>query len=207
MIDGVRGGLLALVCVIACATLVGCASRPDRGLDASEYARDRTRRLVEAQRLAEQAERTDDPAKAEELLREAVRLFPQHSAYWTNLGTALAQQNDFGGASEAYGVAADLDPTDPRPLYNIGTLWAKRYYPREASEYYERALDRDPNYLNAMRGLVRVRSAYLDYDREVLEVVDRAIILEKDDEWRRFFQRQRNVIQGALDEGDGALER
>lgn len=175
----------------------GCNAGPRRGLE-SEFGADRAMRLVEAQRLAERAERTDDYEEQERLLRDAVSLFPQYSPYWTNLGTALAHQNDYGGAGEAFSMAANLDPSDPRPSYNHGLLYLKRGWPSLALEHFERALDRDPRYLNALRGCIQTRKLLREFDVTMSDLLDQAVLVETDEDWLRYFRRQRVLVRGEL---------
>ena len=199
----------ALVVMLVCGALLpgGCASSSggSRGADGNQtpeqFARWRAERLAQAQRLAERAERTDDLEYKERYLREAVELFPQHSAFWTNLGTVLAENSDYASAAEAYGFAAQLDPTDPRPSYNHGALYVRRYWYAPAVEHFEQALVRDPNYLNAIRGLARTRVVLRDFDDDLLDLLDRAVLLESDERWLSYFQRQRVAVRAELEFG------
>jgi tetratricopeptide (TPR) repeat protein len=190
------------IVVIGAAALglgVGCTTgNTSRSALEAGYAEDRAQRLLRAQRLAVRAENSDDPARQEVLLREAVDLFPQHSAFWTNLGTALAEQDDFAAAAEAYALASELDPTDPRPPYNLGALYAKRFWNEPALEHFERALDRDPNYRNALRGAIHMRILERAFDRELLEMIERAVVIETNERWLRYFQLQRESVRSEL---------
>lgn len=53
-----------------------------------------------------------------EAFREANRLMPA-CAHLSNLGSALLQQKDFQGARTAFADARKLDPTDPKPWFNM----------------------------------------------------------------------------------------
>ncbi|GAB4553092.1 MAG: hypothetical protein Tsb0013_15540 [Phycisphaerales bacterium] len=203
MMSGVRTRTMTILCALACAgTLVGgCASSGSTGSDqtAEAFAQQRAERLARAQRLAERAESTDDLEKKLEHLREAVRLFDQHSAYWNNLGQALAESDDYASAGEAFALAAQLDPTDPRPPYNHGALYVRRYYYQEALPFFERALERDPNYLNAIRGMIHTRVVLREFDEDLVDLLNRAVILEHDERWLAYFQRQRVAVRAELD--------
>ncbi len=206
---GERASAVALIGALLCAPVcvVGCASsgtgQDDVDRSPEAFAQWRSGQLRKAQGLAERAEKTDDLVKKEMLLREAVETFPQHSAFWTNLGTVLAQQNDYASAAEAFSLAADLDPTDPRPPYNHGALYVNRFWYQPAVEHFERALERDPNYLNAVRGLARTRVVLRDFDEDLLSLLDRAVLLESDERWLSYFQRQRVVVRSELERGSG----
>ncbi|MEM1422507.1 MAG: hypothetical protein AAGH64_00740 [Planctomycetota bacterium] len=200
-----RRALFALVCVGAVAFGPGGCASSGAGAgapgDASpeEFAKWRAERLAQAQKLAERAEREDDLAEKEALLRDAVDLFPQHSAFWTNLGAVLAARNDYASAAEAFGLASELDPTDPRPAYNHGALYVRRYWYQPAIPHFEQALGRDPNYLNAIRGLARTRVVLRDFDSDLVDLLDRAVLLESDERWLAYFQRQRVAVRAEMD--------
>jgi tetratricopeptide (TPR) repeat protein len=103
-------------------------------------------------------------------------------------------------ALEAFATAADISPTDPRPVANQGTLWERqRYYP-EASRAYDQALERDPNYLEALRGAIRVAQLTDQRDEKTAERIKKALLLESDPQYRAFFERQKIVVEGGLRE-------
>lgn len=201
MMRRLRYGIVMFGCAAACLLSgpVGCASSGIAQPNASDaYARDLAERLQRAQSLAEKAERTEDPMKKATLLREAVETYSQHSTYWINLGTALAELEDYASAAEAFAQASDLDPTDPRPPYNHGTVYFRRGYPQDAMGYYEESLRRDRNYLNAIRGYVRTSEALYEFDADLADLLDRAVILETDPEWLDYFKRRRIKVRVEL---------
>src|SRR5690606_30650617 len=84
-----------------------------------------TAAAMEKLREAERAERKGDEPAALALYREAIELDRRLPVAWNDFGTLLLQRGNYLDAVQALRVAADLDQTDPRPLYNIGTAYAR----------------------------------------------------------------------------------
>ncbi len=204
--------------IVACLVALpagGCASSPNGqqpgssdgapSAEADAYARDRVERLKRAHALAIRAESESDPAQAAELLRQAVLIFPDTSAYWTNLGTALVRTGiatDRLAAMEAFLEGANRDLTDPRPYYNLGLLYLNQGWSKQAIENFDLALARDEYYIRALRGSIRTRMRERIYDTETLEKLNRAVLVEDDEEWAFYFQAQRIRLRAMLeDEG------
>jgi tetratricopeptide (TPR) repeat protein len=151
--------------------------------------------LQRAQSLAaqaQQAENDDRPDDAIDLYRQSVAAYREFPAAWNNLGRLLMEKGDGLEAATALRVAADLSPSDPRPVYNLGWLWEERGYMEEASRYYAQALDRNENYLDALRGSIYVDRHHRNYaDEMVARRIRRALLIETDPRWRDFFEREK----------------
>lgn len=173
-----------------------CNSRPTGvsllppGLVESE-----TRRLVQAQGIASEAYRTKNEQEAMHKYTEAVRVYRELPVAWNNLGVLLMKNDRYVEASSAFVTAAQLAPNDPRPLYNRGLLWDRRGYIREARESYVKALERDPEYLPALRGVIRADAIRNEGSFQTLEWVERALMLEQDSEWTKWLRLQKIRIE------------
>ena len=201
----------ALVACLGGLSLGGCATtgstnaanNADEAQSPDAYAQDRVDRLRRAHALAIRAEGEKDPAQAAELLRQAVLIFPDNSAYWTNLGTALVRTGvgtDRLAAMEAFLEGANRDVTDPRPYYNLGLLYLNQGWSKKAIEYFDLALDRDEYYIQALRGSIRTRMYERYFTTQTLERLNRAVLIEDDEEWAFYFQAQRIRLRAMLEE-------
>jgi len=209
-----RWTLVALAMVVGATALPGCryegptearVSQAERERllrkqreNLSERARRREQALEIAARASVEAEagRTE---QAIELYQEALGLWNRMPAAYNNLGALLLEQGDRLGAAEAFRIASELEPRDPRPLTNLGALWTKVGYPDDGMVYFETALDRDPNDLAALRGVVAAADLLRRADERLLEHARRALMIETDPTWRDYLERQRIRIQQDLE--------
>lgn len=170
--------VLILVLVVACVS--GCAGRRSASADAGAT------RVLEARELAlraQQAERAGRDLDAIDLYRRALALSRDLHAAWNNLGILLMRQQQYLEAKEAFTIAADLAPTDPRPVANIGQIYLDLGYDERALEYFDRALARDPDFLPALRGAILSSRRLARGDPRAPEWVERALVLETDPVW------------------------
>ncbi len=190
---------LLLASGAAAALAAGCAKsrfEPPAAIRAGSGAQ-----IEEAKRLASAAQRADDEGRIEEaidLYRRAIATYREFPGAWLNLGTLLMKNKQNIEAVEAFKVAADLSPTDPAPLFNIGVLWEQLGWLHDASKYYNEALQREPGYLNALR-----RSVHLDMLQDTasevtLERLKRAMTLETDPNWKTAFDLYKRRIEQKL---------
>lgn len=141
-----------------------------------------------------------DLAQAEEKFVEALRLDPRSYSAWNNLGVVRMKQKNYQGAIEAFARAGELSPSDPRPPANAGLAFQDAFYDRRALEQFAEALRRDQNWLPAIRGSVVSSRRLYAYDETALEIVNRGLLIERDEKWRRVFEREKIRIQDALRE-------
>jgi tetratricopeptide (TPR) repeat protein len=172
----------------------GCTKKVSVGLPPG-LAEDEARRLNNAREIAVDAQRTKDPSKAAEKYKDAVREYREFPSAWTNLGVLMMNDEQYLQAAEAFGTAAELDASDPRPLYNLGLLYDRRGYLREARGYYERALERDDNFLPALRGVIRADALLNEGSTQTLRWLERALMLEQDRKWQEWMRLQKARIE------------
>lgn len=103
-------------------------------------------------------------------------------------------------AQQALIEEAELSPSDPRPSHNLGSLYLERGWPDEAARHFRRALERDPNYLPSMRGIVQIADLDRVSDQDLLALVRRALMLERDPQWEAYLRRQQLRIEQQLSE-------
>ena len=93
-------------------------------------------------------EETDTQA-AIDAYRRSLRLRPDSTESWINLGRLYAESNNAGSARECFQAALDLDPSDATAVYNLGVVAQDSGREEEAVEMYRRALDLDPGLAEA----------------------------------------------------------
>lgn len=150
------------------------------------------------QRATELANKGKDE-EALEAYRTALELDDQHYASWNNMGQLLMEQNNYADAVAAFQIAAGIEPTDPRPVYNTGLAYQRVGWAADAYASYEKALARDPNYIPAMRGLVRSAEMLGSGSTELLDIIKQAQLRERDEQWRDYFRQQHARVQLLLD--------
>lgn len=190
----IAGALLSA----ACLSLPGCTiPQSARGPGASQA------RQSEAAKLATQAEkalRDQKYEKAEEYGRQAIGLAPDLAGAWNNLGVAFMEQQKYMDAAQAFKRAGDLSPTDPTPYENLGLVYYRAGFDTEALRWYVEALNRDQNWLPALRGAVACAQRLKKADEATLERCNRGLMLERDEKWRETFERQKLRIEADLEE-------
>jgi tetratricopeptide (TPR) repeat protein len=197
----IRSAALSLLLLAGLASLSACEAptKESRQPLPPSAAVPQTERITKAHQEAKRAARATTPEKQEEYYRRAVAYYAEYAPAWNNLGVALMDQQRYLEAAEAFQRAADLAPSDPRPLYNHGLLFFRRAYPREALPYFLEALDRDPHYLPALRAAIQSEVRQRDVSQATLDRIQSALLLETDPGWQRFFELQRIRIEADLE--------
>jgi tetratricopeptide (TPR) repeat protein len=90
-----------------------------------------------------------DPAAAIDAYRRSLRLRPDCTEAWINLGRMFAESGDPEAARECFRSALDLDPADPTVHYNLGVIAQDAGKEEDAIGHYRRALELDPRLAEA----------------------------------------------------------
>jgi tetratricopeptide (TPR) repeat protein len=90
-----------------------------------------------------------DPVAAIEAYRRVLRLRPETTEAWINLGRLFAESGDAAAANDCFKSAVDLDPADATAYYNLGVLAQDAGKEEEAIALYRRALELDPRMAEA----------------------------------------------------------
>ncbi len=90
-----------------------------------------------------------DSRAAIDAYRRGLRLRPDASESWVNLGRLLAENNDGAGAAACFRTAAELDPGDATTHYNLGVVAQDEGRETEAITLYRRAIELDPQLAEA----------------------------------------------------------
>lgn len=188
--------------VAACLALLGACAKEKRVAIPPPPDPTSVESKEEARRLALLAQEQVDEGNEEEairLYREAVTYDREMGHAWNNLGFLHMQRGEYADATEALNIAADLMPTDPRPIVNLGQIWLELGYARLALEQFEDALLREPGDINSLRGAIRAAQMLDIADERTSEWIRIAIFNEQDPEWAEYFQVQRSRVDGRLE--------
>jgi Flp pilus assembly protein TadD len=100
--------------------------------------------LARAQLLEER-----DPVAAIDAYRRSLRLRPDCTEAWINLGRLFAESGDADAAADSFRRALELDPADATAHYNLGVLAQDAGREADAIASYRRALELDPQLAEA----------------------------------------------------------
>ena len=90
-----------------------------------------------------------DPAAAIDAYRRSLRLRPDSTEAWINLGRLYAESGDATAAHDCFRSAIDLDPVDATAYYNLGVIAQDAGKEADAIALYHRALELDPQLAEA----------------------------------------------------------
>lgn len=90
-----------------------------------------------------------DPVAAIDAYRRSLRLRPECTEAWINLGRMFAESGDPDAAHDCFRSALELDPGDATAYYNLGVIAQDGGKEAEAIGYYRRALELDPRLAEA----------------------------------------------------------
>jgi hypothetical protein len=90
-----------------------------------------------------------DPVAAIDAYRRSLRLRPDFTEAWINLGRLFAESSDGDAARDCFKSALDLDPAEATAYYNLGVLAQDAGKEAEAIDLYHRSLELDPQLAEA----------------------------------------------------------
>jgi len=90
-----------------------------------------------------------DPVAAIDAYRRSLRLRPECTEAWINLGRMFAESGDPPAANDCFRSALELDPADATAYYNLGVIAQDAGKEEDAIGCYRRALELDPRLAEA----------------------------------------------------------
>lgn len=111
--------------------------------------------------------RTNQPQKAEEHFRAAVRLNPNSADSYYNYGVTLLKNRRTEEAEEMFRRAVEVNPFHPQALQNLGVIREQEGNLNEALEFYRKAVERQPDYAVAQFSIGRILANQKKYDEAV----------------------------------------
>lgn len=147
---------------------------------------------------ADEAYKRGSFEQADKLYRESLQVFPNQTGAWNNLGNVLMAQKNYVDAQAAFSRAIDLEPGRPEPYTSLGRLWLEAKYAEDSIKHFNEALAIDPRWLPAIRGKAAALHKLARATPEYADMLRTALLLESDNEWRVFFDRERSRVEQAL---------
>lgn len=192
--------LAAAVMVSPFALLTACSgSGPSRAAAGESGPSSRERAIT----LFRDASALHERGKLDDALlkyRASIEADNTYFAAWNNMGQLLMDRRNYADAVSAFRVASDLEPSDPRPEYNIGLAYQTIGWGEESYNHFQIALERDENYLPALRGVVRSAEMIGLGNPEVLGYIRQGRLKESNDQWRSYFERQHFRVEKLIEE-------
>jgi hypothetical protein len=90
-----------------------------------------------------------DPVAAIDAYRRSLRLRPECTEAWINLGRLFAESGDAHAAHDCFRSALELDPAEATAYYNLGVLAQDAGREADAIALYRRALEIEPQLAEA----------------------------------------------------------
>ena len=90
-----------------------------------------------------------DSVAAIDAYRRSLRLRPDCTEAWINLGRLFAESSDPEAARDCFNSAVELDPSDSTAYYNLGVLAQDAGKESDAIALYRRSLELDPQLAEA----------------------------------------------------------
>jgi len=85
-----------------------------------------------------------DPVAAIDAYRRSLRIRPECTEAWINLGRLFAESGDATAAHDCFRSALEIDPADATAYYNLGVIAQDAGTEADAIALYRRALELDP---------------------------------------------------------------
>jgi len=148
---------------------------------------------------ADDAFRSRNFDKADALYRESLEIFPSQTGAWNNLGNVLMAQTNYIDAQAAFNRAIELEPGRPEPYTSLGRLWYEADYAEDSIKHFNDALAIDSRWLPAIRGTSAAMHKLARATPEYAEMLKTAWLIESDEAWLRFFDRERSRVEQALE--------
>ena len=122
--------------------------------------------------------------KAFEHSQKAVKLAPQNAICQLNMGGCLVQMEQLDEAMDAFANAYELNPDSARICSNIGHVWSEILNTEQAFYWYQLALQKEPENIEALCGLARALRQAGKVDEAENELL--ALLDEYSDDYRLY---------------------
>ncbi|MBC7771270.1 MAG: tetratricopeptide repeat protein [Pyrinomonadaceae bacterium] len=159
---------------------------------------ERIKKAHEHALAAQNAETAGQTDKAIALYQQAIQSHREFPAAWLNLGVLQMKVKNNLEAVDAFNVASELDPDDPRPYFNVATIYDEKHYYKEAIKQYNLALEKDPNLLPALRRSIYLEMQTNSFTPATKDRVLRGLLMEKDQQYINIFSQAKIRIDNEV---------
>ncbi len=184
-----RATLQLVFSLLGCLLASGCAARGSGLYQTPPEAR---RNPAKAQALTQDAAPLieSDPARAEQLLREALTADLFHGPAHNNLGVLYLGQGKLYEAAHEFEWAGKLMPGHPDPRMNLALTLERAGRYDEALDTYRTALEVYPNHLPTIQALARLQLRHNMADDRTDDYLKEIALQGETSEWRDWAQCQ-----------------
>ncbi len=198
-------GLFSLPIVMP---IAGCSSSSkrstaDKMMDeinpAIAYAQRQKAEAIEHYNIASELHAEGKNIEAIAEYRKSLELNQKFYPSWNNMGQLLMSEGNFNDAVSAFRIASGLELEDPRPEYNIGLVYQKLGWEEDAFEHFQTALEREPHFIPALRGIIKSANALGLGNEQIMEYIRTAQLHDSDEAWRDYFRKQHYRVQALMD--------
>ncbi len=184
----ITAGLGVLIGGVVFAATMGCAASTGPYQPAAEARRD----PAKAQRLTARAADliTEDPEKAETLLREALAADLYHGPAHNNLGVIFMNRGQLYEAANEFEWGRKLMPGHPDPRFNLAMTLEQAGRVDDAIDAYRAALEVYPGHLPSVMGLTRAEVRSGMANEQTAERLRDIVLRAEDTKWRAWAERE-----------------
>lgn len=115
-----------------------------------------------------------DPAKKKVLLERAIKelhetlkIYPEFTAAWYNMGVAYYSYGDYDNSRKSYEQAIELNPNEKQALNNLGVIYFNQREYNKALEYFTQATVADPSFIDPYANIGAVHHNTGNYDQAI----------------------------------------
>lgn len=146
-----------------------------------------------------QAMRDDNKSRAERLLTQLAKTYPNLSGPYTNLGILYFRENKMDEAEKAFQSAIQVNPKSAVSYNHLGIISRNKGKFKEAEQQYEKALQINPDYAYAHLNLGILLDLYLGELNKALVEYNRyqALTGGKDDDVKKWIVDLKRRIKRA----------
>ncbi len=178
------GGAIAAAVLVG-AAMTGCTNRPASNSPYSTPAEVQRQPTLADQLNQEAADLMwKDPAKAEEILRNALTADLYHGPAHNNLGVLYLRQGKLYEAAAEFEWARRLLPGHPDPRLNLGIALETAGKTGDAMKSYRTALEVYPNHIPTLQAITRLQVRTNDTDAGTRGMLEEIAMRGETEAWR-----------------------
>jgi Tfp pilus assembly protein PilF len=129
--------------------------------------------------------------RAHNLLRQSVEVYGRNASAWLALGIVEYEKDNLFEAAHAVSQALRLEPGRFEVHYNMGLIYETAVKYSQAIVSYNKALQIAPDEPAVMENLIRCYMKTGQQREEILQLIDRALLLEPRLQWREWLEVQK----------------